>query len=217
MKRALKWLGIGVLSLFVLSVVIGILFGEAEEQPAASVSTPASEPTPTSAPTQASEEHAAWLKHGLAGEDYFYEGKYLLALTEFKMQQEVSSDPGFLGQSLYWIGKTHYELGSYSAAVDSYSKALALEEPKKECPVLSRDSGCRSPGIMHDNHLRRGIAYRALGQFDRALSDFNASLEQIETGEAYFERATYWTMTGESDKAVQDLVDARKLSPYLFK
>ena len=68
MKRALKWLGIGVLSV----VVLGIIFGEVvEEQPAAS------------APTQASEGSAA-LKHGLAGEDYFDAGEYLLALTGVK-------------------------------------------------------------------------------------------------------------------------------------
>jgi len=209
MKRALKWLGIGVLSVVVLGVVLGIIFGEAEEQPAASVSTPASEPTPTSAPTQASEEYAAWLKHGLAGDDYFYEGKYLLALTEFKMQQEVISDsalPSYAALPYWWIGRTHYELGSYSAAVDSYSQALEIQE-------------------SWDGYLQRGIAYLALGQqdpvsktiLDRALSDFDASLEQGVTGEAYFERAKYWSLIGESDKAVQDLVDARKLSPYLFK
>ena len=74
MKRALKWLGIGVLSV----VVLGIIFGEVvEEQPAASV------PTPASAPTQASEGSAA-LKHGLTVEDYFDAGEYLLALTGVK-------------------------------------------------------------------------------------------------------------------------------------
>ncbi|MDP6403551.1 MAG: hypothetical protein QF467_08415, partial [SAR202 cluster bacterium] len=121
MKRALKWSGIGVLSVVVLLVVLVILFGEvevgevAEEQPAASVSTSASVPTPTSAPTQASEgqpsteaeaalkrdnaEAKAASKHNLAGQDYFDAGKYLLALTEFKMIQDVSSDPVFLGQS----------------------------------------------------------------------------------------------------------------------
>jgi hypothetical protein len=31
MKRALKWLGISVLSVVVLSVVLGIIFGEIEE------------------------------------------------------------------------------------------------------------------------------------------------------------------------------------------
>ena len=78
MKRALKWFGIGVLSVVVLGVVLGIIFGEVvEEQPAASV------PTPASAPTQASEGSAA-LKHGLAGEDYFDAGEYLLALTGVK-------------------------------------------------------------------------------------------------------------------------------------
>ena len=97
-------------------------------------------------------------------------------------------------------------LGSYSAAVDSCSRYLEIEG-------------------AWDVYLQRGITYLALGLqdsisktiSDRALSDFDASLEQGESGEAYFERAVVWTMTGESDKAAQDLVDARKLSPCLFK
>ena len=142
MKRALKWLGIGVLAVVVLLVVLAIIFGEVEvgdvveEQPAASVSTPTA--VPTQAPEgQASTEAEAASKHNLAGQDYFDAGKYLLALTEFKMIQEVTSAPVFLSQSYYWLGRTYYEIGSnywaelgpysdsvnrhYTAAVDSYS------------------------------------------------------------------------------------------------
>ena len=51
-----------------------------------------------------------------------------------------------------------------------------------------------------------------------ALADFKAAIEQSKSsGEAYFETAKYWSLISESAKAAQDLVTARKESPWLFK
>ena len=106
MKRALKWLGIGVLSVVVLGVVLGIIFGEAEEQPAASVSTPTA--VPIQAPEgQPSTEAEAASQHNLDGQDYFDAGKYLLALTEFKMIQDpIARHATANAQDLRWTRET---------------------------------------------------------------------------------------------------------------
>ena len=228
MKRALKWLGIGVLSVVVLGVVLGIIFGEAEEQPAASVSTPTA--VPTQAPEgQASTEAEAASKHNLAGQDYFDAGKYLLALTEFKMIQEASSAPFFLRQSYYWLGRTYYEIGSnywaelgpysdsvnrhYTAAVDSYSQDLEIKEGWEA--YLGRGIANFALGRIHFFDQRGGQPLgRRSDALDKAIDDFNSAIEQNKSSaEALFERAKYWSLIGESDKAAQDLATAREEWP----
>ena len=227
MKRALKWLGIGVLSV----VVLGIIFGETEEQPAASVSTPTA--VPTQAPEgQASTEAEAASKHNLAGQDYFDAGKYLLALTEFKMIQEVSSAPVFLGESYYWLGRTNYEIGSnywaelgpysdsvsrhYTAAADSYSQVLEGQKVQGGWEsYLGRGIANFALGRIHFFDQRGGQPLgRRSDALDKAIDDFNSAIEANNSSlEALLERAKYWSLIGESDKAAQDLATARKEWP----
>jgi len=176
MKRILKWIGIGVLSIVILFLVLVLLFGETEDEPVASA------PTPTAVPTQTPEGHPPTEEESASqrlsdGIDLFDDGKYFAAQLEFRMIPVESSDPVVLSQGYYWLGRTHYELGSdgwaelgayaavvdthYKAAVDNYSQALALEEQKPECTEL-RETGCKAATVLHDNYLWRGIANFAL-------------------------------------------------------
>ena len=269
MKRILKWIGIGVLSLFILLTVLAVLlavFGEAEDESVASVSTPTLEPTQAPEGQPPTEKDKTWfaLEESASqrlsdGIDLFDDGKYFAAQLEFRMIPVESSDPVVQSQGYYWLGRTHYELGSdgwaelgayaavvdthYKAAVDNYSQALALEEQKPECTEL-RETGCKAATVLHDNYLWRGIANFAMGRIsyldvrrrqhigygrdkfgnplkpnlDKAINDFNAAIENSKSsGEAYYERAKYWTLIGERDKAAQDLATARRESPGLFE
>ena len=182
MTRILKWTGIGVLLIVILFLVLVLLFGEAEDESVASAPTPTAVPTPTSEPTQAPEgqpptEGEAASQRLSDGIDLFDDGKYFAAQLQFRMIPVESSDPVWLSQGYYWLGRTHYELGSdgwaelgayaavvdthYKAAVDNYSQALALEEQKPECTEL-RETGCKAATVLHDNYLWRGIANFAL-------------------------------------------------------
>ena len=60
----------------------------------------------------------------------------------------------------------------------------------------------------------RGVAYVRLGEFDKAMADFNASISYIPRwGFGYYNRASLYARRGEWTKAEADLDIAAKLDP----
>jgi len=59
----------------------------------------------------------------------------------------------------------------------------------------------------------RGLAYAATRDYDKALDDLSKAIEQRETVERYFARATIYEKQGKIDKASTDYKRATELPP----
>ena len=62
------------------------------------------------------------------------------------------------GQASHERGKDHFKAGNFAAAVPEYTRAI------------DRDSS------IADWYVDRGMAYRELGEFDKALADYAMAL-----------------------------------------
>lgn len=90
--------------------------------------------------------------------------------------------------------------GDPKAAVDACTRAiefLSLDRPD-----------------LAKAYYSRGTGYAALGNYDRALPDYNMALQlDPNLANAYYNRALAWSAKGESDRALADYDAAVKLSP----
>src|SRR5262249_61934058 len=59
----------------------------------------------------------------------------------------------------------------------------------------------------------RGLAYAGTRDYDKALDDLSKAIEQRETVERYFARATIYEKQGKIDKATGDYKRATELPP----
>jgi tetratricopeptide (TPR) repeat protein len=120
-----------------------------DKRPGAS-QTPESESTKVDRIT---EEQFKQARHALAN------GQYRLAAELFAKVVEVGPHRGW---AWFWLGKSHYELGEYNAAINDFSKVIDI---------------FTEIGIVpHNCYLARGFSYAAKGMTDMARRDFNVAL-----------------------------------------
>ncbi|MFH1346393.1 MAG: tetratricopeptide repeat protein [Pseudomonadota bacterium] len=95
-----------------------------------------------------------------------------------------------------------------------------LAKDRREFTLAVRlfDEALRS-GLFADKQrgillYSRGASYEALGNRDRALSDFDAAVVLLpDFANVYLYRGIIWGDKGENGRALQDLLTARKLNP----
>ncbi|HLP22341.1 MAG TPA: tetratricopeptide repeat protein [Chitinophagales bacterium] len=85
-------------------------------------------------------------------------------------------------------------------------------EYQKVIELLNNDALLQYPEAPF--FLRRGVAYKNLEQYDKAIADYNRALE-LKPGyaDAYHNRARVWERKGEFDKAIEDYSRAIELNP----
>jgi len=92
-------------------------------------------------------------RHALAA------GQYEEAANLFTKVVELQSGRNW---AWFWLGKAHYELGEYDAAIYEFSKVI--------------DMFADSQMVPHYCHLARGLAYAAKGMEDMARQDLETAL-----------------------------------------
>ncbi len=75
-------------------------------------------------------------------------------------------------------------------------------------------TGKYSGEVLSRLHYHRGVALAAQGQFDRAITDFDAAIGiNPGFGDAYYGRGNAWSSKGDSDRAIADFDAAVRLNP----
>ncbi len=96
----------------------------------------------------------------------------------------------------YWLdqGGLFATYGNYTAAIDAYQKALALDPQNAEA------------------YFDMGVAFGELDEFDSALLHINKALE-LDPGQGryYYGRAWVHLISGQSDKALDDFRKAAEM------
>ena len=111
-----------------------------------------------------------WLADKLADEKVaatkFRSARHALAAGQYKEAAELFESVVAIQSgrnwAWFWLGKAHYELGEYDAAIYEFSKVIGMFTEGKVVP--------------HYCHLARGFAYQAKGMEDMARQDINVAL-----------------------------------------
>ncbi|MBI5066345.1 tetratricopeptide repeat protein [Candidatus Woesearchaeota archaeon] len=96
------------------------------------------------------------MKYFSKAEEYFGQGKYELAISEY--QKAIAADPEFSTAYLY-LGDTYYKLNKYDDAIQQYSEAIK-KDPKNKRPY---------------HYL--GDAYLAKNNVEKAIENYQKALE----------------------------------------
>jgi len=106
-----------------------------------------------------------WAQEGEITKEQFKQARHALADGQHHEAAallakvvEVGSGHGW---AWFWLGKAHYEMGEYDAAIYDFSKVI----DRKSFDV-----------VRHYCHLARGLAYRAKGMTEMAQRDFDIAL-----------------------------------------
>lgn len=76
-------------------------------------------------------------------------------------------------------------------------------------------SGELSDKPLIDAYYSRGLAWFELGDLNKALSDFNMTIQlNPRHSDAYYSRAFVWDYKGQRDKAIEDFTKALEINPY---
>ncbi|GIV87160.1 MAG: hypothetical protein KatS3mg054_1189 [Chloroflexus sp.] len=144
-------------------------------------------------PTTDEKMARARMLHRAAREAY---EKKLYAETKKLLQQAVQYDPERV-DSWGLLGRTLIRLGELQESILALTRALSLTQVNRAL-------------YLHC----RGQAYALLGQYGRALDDFEESLkEEPNRTNTLRWRALTWAYLGRYDNAMQDIEAALKLKP----
>ncbi len=127
-------------------------------------------------------------------DDFSDEKKRKLAIADYKtvirMKPDYADAYGRIG-SHYWV------MGKHKSAITYLSKAIALQ------------------GSRMDIYLPyRGNSYYAIGQYAKAIADFNAAIiRNPGAADVFVLRSYAFSATGAYDRAIADADQAIKLSP----
>lgn len=98
------------------------------------------------------------------GRCYYKLGRYDEAVSNlFK----GIKDRAYADEARYWLGLTYKAMGDNDKAVDEFHKALvAFDKKVQKDPDNKR----------YKDHLRRGLCYTELGEYEKALADFKETI-----------------------------------------
>ncbi|HEC03916.1 MAG TPA: tetratricopeptide repeat protein, partial [Phycisphaerales bacterium] len=121
---------------------------------------------PGAEPTEEPEWLAAKSEASKVAGTNFKNGRLALAAGEYEKAAELFGKVVELQSGLnwawFWLGKAHYELGRYDAAIHEFSKVI--------------DMFADDQVVLHYCHLARGLAYAAKGMNEMARQDLEIGL-----------------------------------------
>lgn len=142
-------------------------------------------------------EHSIYW-HALIAELYYAAGKYELALKEnIKLEEEAGKDERIHSRK----AECYRHLGMHEAAIAELDQAMKNE-------------------VNWNDLCERGICYRLMGNFDKAIEDFTAAIEEDPRyAFPYYSRGWCYELTGRDDLALEDYnlgIDIDPDYPYIF-
>lgn len=142
-------------------------------------------------------EHPIYWR-ALIAELYYSAGKYELALKEnIKLEEEAGKDERIYSRK----AECYRHLGMHEAAIAELNQAMKDE-------------------VNWNDLCERGICYRLLGNFDKAIEDFTAAIEEDPRyAFPYYSRGWCFELTGRDDLALEDYnlgIDIDPDYPYIF-
>ena len=142
-------------------------------------------------------EHPIYWR-ALIAELYYSAGKYELALKEnIKLEEEAGKDERIYSRK----AECYRHLGMHEAAIAELNQAMKDE-------------------VNWNDLCERGICYRLLGNFDKAIEDFTAAIEEDPRyAFPYYSRGWCYELTGRYDLALEDYnlgIDIDPDYPYIF-
>lgn len=142
-------------------------------------------------------EHPIYWR-ALIAELYYSAGKYELALKEnIKLEEEAGKDERIYSRK----AECYRHLGMHEAAIAELNQAMKDE-------------------VNWNDLCERGICYRLLGNFDKAIEDFTAAIEEDPRyAFPYYSRGWCYELTGRDDLALEDYnlgIDIDPDYPYIF-
>lgn len=134
----------------------------------------------------------------LIAELYYAAGKYELALKEnTKLEEEAGKDPRLHSRK----AECYRHLGMHEAAITELD--LAMKD-----------------GVNWNDLCEQGICYRLTGNFEKAIEDFTAAIEEDPRyAFPYYSRGWCYELTGRNDLALEDYnlgIDIDPDYPYIF-
>ncbi|MCQ4575523.1 MAG: tetratricopeptide repeat protein [Candidatus Brocadiales bacterium] len=143
--------------------------------------------------SQANDNEA--VRHFDAGNSFYNEGKYGLAISEYTEAIRLMPD---YASAYNNRGNAYVKLGRYERAIADCNRALEIN------PELA------------EAYFNRGFTYNNLGQHKRAIADLDRALEiNPDYAAAYINRGFAYNNLGQHKRATADHERARELNPEL--
>jgi len=121
------------------------------------------------------------------------------AYDSFKKAEHVEA-PGediarlSLAAHSFYLGNALYEQKNFEDSIKAYSTSLKLNE-------------------YAGAYYNRGVAYAELGEYDRAIEDYNKAIKlNKEYAEAYYNRGVAYVVLGKYNRAIEDFNKAIELN-----
>lgn len=129
------------------------------------------------------------------GHHYRDNGDFQNALTNYSKAIDLKAKP----ETLNSRGKLYFDNGNTQKALEDYNRAIQMGgEPKS----------------IGEIHINRGAAIGTLGDYDKALSDFNIGLELLPTNpNGYSNRSMIYYVRGQYDLAMKDYESYIAINP----
>lgn len=137
-----------------------------------------------------------------AGNDYYYDGIYHLAIDSFN--KAIAVAPEYC-EAYNNRGLAYQARGELDSAITDYGKAIACHDKNSK--------NAADPAQAAGPYNNRGTAYHEKANDLRALEDFNKAIElRPDFGKAYYNRGLLHLAAGDYDSAIQDFDQALQFS-----
>ncbi|MFQ6058738.1 MAG: tetratricopeptide repeat protein [Anaerolineae bacterium] len=121
-------------------------------------------------------------------------------LESFTLQTDLSAEMAYL--NLFTVGMARYAADDWDEAIARFSDALS--QTVERVPALDQS-------IVH---YKRGFAYLARGDYDRAIADYDQAIQlEPDLAIAYSNRGVAYIAKGDYDRAIANFDQAVKLDP----
>lgn len=144
--------------------------------------------------------YAAWADYDRAIADWDYVIKTLEASPPMPILSKDESNPGILKE---FLGDFRCERADSLLKAKRYAQALA------DCNTLVAKRG------ESDDYALRAAVYEAMGESDKAMSDYNLACKRSPSVKALHGRAAMYTKLGKKDLAAKDEEEAKKLEKVI--
>ncbi len=134
----------------------------------------------------------------------------------------VALDPGHL-ESYFKRGLLYYNKGIYNQAIQDFNMVLDFDGQASTSAIYYQldPNGQEQVKLSTIATMRaqvyglRGLAFQAIGEYEKALNDLNSSIERDSSAQNFVNRALLYKETNQRQLALNDLERAVRIDPDL--